>query len=103
MSAYGERVLKGIALSVFGACLLAFTSICAGASGSYDPASDGYSMASVDGGLGASEWWDAGYTGAGIDVAVIDTGVTPVPALSTPGKVVYGPDLSFDSQSPKLT
>jgi serine protease AprX len=60
-------------------------------------------MASIDSGLGASTWWDAGYTGSGIDVAVIDTGVTPVPALSSPGKVVYGPDLSFDSQNPKLT
>ena len=39
----------------------------------------------------------AGYTGAGVDVAVIDTGVAPVPGLDTPGKVVTGPDLSFDA------
>jgi serine protease AprX len=71
-------------------------------SGGYDPSIDPYSMASLDAQIGASAWWDAGYTGAGIDVAVIDTGVTPVPALSTPGKVVYGPDLSLDSQSPSL-
>ncbi|NNE12043.1 MAG: S8 family peptidase [Ilumatobacter sp.] len=36
----------------------------------------------------------AGYNGAGIDVALIDTGVTTVPGLHTPGKVLYGPDLS---------
>ncbi len=35
-----------------------------------------------------------GYTGAGIDVAVIDTGVSPVVGLHTPGKVLFGPDLS---------
>jgi serine protease AprX len=72
------------------------------ASGGYDPSADPYSMANVDSAIGANDWWDAGYTGAGVDVAVIDTGVTPVPALSTPGKIVYGPDLSLDSQSPAL-
>ena len=37
-------------------------------------------------------------TGRGVDVAVIDTGVAPVPGLNAPGKVVNGPDLSFESQ-----
>jgi serine protease AprX len=45
----------------------------------------------------------AGYTGAGIDVAVIDTGVVPVPGLDGPGKIIYGPDLSLESQNPALT
>jgi serine protease AprX len=72
------------------------------AASSYDPSSDGYSMANVTSQMGASAWWDAGYTGAGVDVALIDTGVTAVPALSGAGKVVYGPDLSLDSQSPNL-
>jgi serine protease AprX len=44
----------------------------------------------------------AGATGRGIDVAVLDTGVTPVQGLGAPDKVVYGPDLSFDSQNPNL-
>jgi serine protease AprX len=39
----------------------------------------------------------AGYTGAGVDVALIDTGVSPVPSLAAAGKVITGPDLSFDS------
>ena len=51
---------------------------------------------------GATAWWNAGYTGAGIDVAVIDTGVSPVEGLATAGKIVYGPDLSFESQAPSL-
>jgi serine protease AprX len=42
----------------------------------------------------------AGYGGQGIDVAVLDTGVSPVPGLDGPNKVVNGVDLSFDSQQP---
>jgi serine protease AprX len=38
-----------------------------------------------------------GLTGRGIGVAMVDTGVAPVPGL-TGGNVVNGPDLSFDSQ-----
>jgi serine protease AprX len=51
---------------------------------------------------GAQAWWAAGYTGQGIDVAVIDTGVAPVEGLDDPGKVLYGPDLSLESQAPNL-
>jgi serine protease AprX len=43
-----------------------------------------------------------GYTGAGIDVALIDTGVTPVAGLDQPGKIVYGPDLSNEGGQPNL-
>jgi serine protease AprX len=60
-------------------------------------------MASTTAYMGAQSWWDAGYTGRGIDVAVIDTGVAPVQGLDAPGKLVYGPDLSFESQAPNLT
>jgi serine protease AprX len=84
------------------AALVLSTPIVSTASG-YDPSTDAYSMASVTSDIGATSWWDAGYTGAGIDVAVIDTGVTPVPALSGSGKVVYGPDLSLTSQVPALS
>ena len=38
-------------------------------------------------------------TGRGIDVAVIDTGVAPVAGLNAAGKVINGPDLSFESQN----
>jgi subtilisin family serine protease len=49
---------------------------------------------------GASAMWDAGYTGAGVDVAVIDSGVVPVDGFKTPGKIVYGPDLTQESNGP---
>ncbi|GAA4746620.1 hypothetical protein GCM10023328_31020 [Modestobacter marinus] len=38
-------------------------------------------------------------TGHGVGIALIDTGVTPVPGLDGAGKVVNGPDLSLDSQA----
>jgi serine protease AprX len=50
--------------------------------------------------IGADASWAQGDTGQGIDVAVLDSGVTPVQGLNTPNKVIYGPDLSFDSQDP---
>ena len=64
----------------------------------------GYDTATDAGGLGwiarmvnATGSWSAGMTGKGVDVALIDSGVAKVPGL-TSGNVVYGPDLSFDSQ-----
>ena len=59
-------------------------------------------MASVGQVVGAPTAWAAGATGQGVDVAVLDTGITPVPGLNGANKVVYGPDLSFDSQNPSL-
>jgi hypothetical protein len=47
------------------------------------------------------DMWHNGWTGAGIDVALIDSGVAPVPGIDM--KVVNGPDLSFDSQAENLT
>jgi serine protease AprX len=41
-------------------------------------------------------------TGAGIGVALIDSGVSPVPGLAAAGKVINGPDLSFESQAANL-
>ena len=70
--------------------------------GSYSPSSDPYSMANVTLGTGAQAWWNAGYTGKGVDVALIDSGVTPVAGLDGAGKIANGPDLSLDSQSPSL-
>jgi serine protease AprX len=52
---------------------------------------------------GAQAWWTAGYTGKGVDVALIDTGVSPVAGLDSPGKVINGPDLSLESQASNLT
>ena len=74
----------------------------AAASTTYDPKADVNSMYGTTAYTGVTDWWDAGFTGAGVDVAVIDTGVVPVDGLATPGKIVYGPDLSLDSQTPEL-
>jgi len=51
---------------------------------------------------GAGEYWNDGWTGKGVDVAVIDSGVVPVNGLTTTGKVLNGADLSFESQSDAL-
>jgi serine protease AprX len=58
------------------------------AGGSKGPASGGPDTASL--------------TGDGIGVALIDSGVAPVEGLDQPGKVINGPDLSFESQAANL-
>jgi serine protease AprX len=68
----------------------------------YDPTADPYSMQNITAGDGVQAWWNAGDTGEGVDVAVIDTGVAPVAGLDAPGKVINGPDLSVESQNPSL-
>ena len=69
---------------------------------SYDPTSDPYSMQNIMAGDGIQAWQNAGYTGKGVDVALIDTGVTPVTGLRGKGKLSNGPDLSLDSQNMSL-
>ena len=59
-------------------------------------------MANLTAQTGVAGWWNAGYTGKGIDVALIDSGVVPVEGLDGSGKVVYGPDLSLESQAANL-
>src|SRR4051812_6707770 len=71
-------------------------------SGPFTPSTDMGSLYNVTKLINAQASWLSGYTGQGIDVALIDSGVSPVPAL-TSGNVVNGPDLSFDSQNPALT
>jgi serine protease AprX len=65
----------------------------------FDATTQQGSMTNVTAWTGAQNMWKAGYTGNGIDVALLDTGVSPVPALAASAKVVVGPDLSFESQS----
>ena len=55
-------------------------------------------LSQVASAIGADDMWGRGYTGQGVGVAVIDSGVAPVQGLTTPGKIVNGPDLSFESQ-----
>jgi serine protease AprX len=66
----------------------------------FDPATQVGSLTTITQWTGVKNVWKAGYTGKGIDVALLDTGVSPVPALAASDKVVVGPDLSFESQAP---
>jgi hypothetical protein len=59
----------------------------------YTPTTDAGSLYTTTVATGAQAYWKAGYTGKGIDVAVIDTGTAPVPGLDGAGKLVNGPDL----------
>ena len=57
------------------------------------------SLYSITRSLNVDDAWNAGYSGLGIQVAVIDTGVAPVEGMLHSGKVINGPDLSFESQN----
>ena len=59
--------------------------------GGTDPAFTPSRVADV---IRARDLWRAGYRGQGVDVAVVDSGTVPVQGLA--GKVVDGPDLSFE-------
>ena len=50
----------------------------------------------------ARDMWTHGFTGRGVDVALIDSGVAPVEGLTAPGKVINGADLSFEQNSDGL-
>jgi len=89
-----------VAVVLFSA--LVASSVGWGATASYDPAADMNSMFNTTQYSGATQWWSTGYTGAGVDVALIDSGVSPVAGLDAAGKVVYGPDLSLESQAVNL-
>jgi serine protease AprX len=68
----------------------------------YDPQTDFGSLYQITKLVGAQASWAAGYTGKGVDVALIDSGVSQVQGL-TSGNVLNGPDLSFESQHPDVT
>lgn len=50
--------------------------------------------------IGARDLWERGITGEGVNVAVIDTGVSPVSALAGDGKIVASVDLSNEYDDP---
>jgi serine protease AprX len=85
-------------LNQIGGSLFGGDAAVAGKSPLEDPGSL-YSTARL---VDADRLWRNGTTGRGIDVAVIDSGVSPVPGLNGTDKLIYGPDLSFDSVAPNL-
>jgi serine protease AprX len=70
--------------------------------GTYDPTTDTGSLSTAEQRIGASASWSAGYTGKGVDIALIDSGVVPVNGLTTPGKIINGPDFSLESAASNL-
>ena len=92
--------LRGARIALLASTMLVATQ--AGVTLAGQAATADYSMAGIESQMGVTSWWNAGYTGAGIDVAVIDSGVAPVTGLNAAGKVIYGPDLSLESQAPNL-
>ena len=50
--------------------------------------------------VGARQLWAQGVTGAGVNVAVIDTGVAPVDGLLGDGKVIAAADFSSEAEAP---
>ncbi|MGI5184452.1 S8 family serine peptidase [Dactylosporangium sp. CA-152071] len=66
-----------------------------------DTSSPATTLAQVRTIIGADTGAAAALTGKGVGVALIDTGVAPVPGLPA-AQVVNGPDLSFESQAANL-
>jgi serine protease AprX len=67
----------------------------------YDVGADDGSLYNVGQITHAKDAWTKGFTGKGVDVALVDSGVAAVKGL-TSGNVVQGPDLSFESQDPDM-
>jgi serine protease AprX len=60
----------------------------------YNAPTDAGSPIGLSSAIGYNAYWNAGLAGKGVGVALIDSGVAPVPALSSSGKVFYGPDFT---------
>ena len=79
-----------------------------GTDGQNHPELDPGSLYTVTNAIGARTVWSQtdstgrAVTGRGITVALLDSGVAPVAGLDGTGKVVHGPDLSLETNSPDL-
>ena len=66
------------------------------------------SLYTITDAIGARGVWGANdasgqaVTGRGVTVAVLDSGVSAVPGLDAPGKVIQGPDLSLEANGAEL-
>lgn len=60
-------------------------------------------MYNIEQATAATTAWN-GYntTGAGVGVALVDTGIVPVPGLDRPGKIINAPDFSHEASIPEL-
>jgi serine protease AprX len=64
----------------------------------YAIGADPYGLFGIAEEIGADAYYRDGWFGQGVDVALIDSGVTEVPGMDK-GNLVQGPDLSFESQA----
>ena len=53
--------------------------------------------------IGARAMWEQGFTGQGVNVALVDTGFAPVPELLDSGRVIAAVDLSAEAGVPEAT
>jgi serine protease AprX len=53
--------------------------------------------------IGARDMWEKGFTGEGINIALIDTGFAPVPELIGSDRIVAAVDLSTEAGVPEAT
>ena len=97
---------RALAIAVAGA--VGFTGVVATGAAASSTAGSAAGVALSDGSLynlvdqiGARALWQQGITGRGVNVAVIDTGVAPVQALSGADKVVAMVDLSGEAGVPE--
>jgi serine protease AprX len=68
----------------------------------FNPITDPGSLRNTARAIGADDYYADGFKGAGVDVAIIDSGVVPVEGLRANGRLINGPDLSLESQDPEL-
>jgi serine protease AprX len=68
----------------------------------FNPITDPGSLRNTARAIGADDYYADGIKGAGVDVAIIDSGVVPVEGLDVNGRLINGPDLSLESQDPEL-
>jgi serine protease AprX len=71
------------------------------AGSSYDAHQDADSLFNLENMVGARTMWNK-WTGTGVDVALLDSGVAPVAGLDGADQVLSGPDLTEESQNPQL-
>ena len=64
----------------------------------YSASNDANSLYNIENVTGARQRWSKGFTGKGVDVALVDSGVAPVAGIKT-NNLVYGPDLTPESQN----
>jgi subtilisin family serine protease len=67
----------------------------------FDARTDRGSWSNVAAAVKAKDYWQDGFRGQGVDIALIDTGVVPVDGLQGP-KVYLGPDLTMEGLNPHL-